>query len=92
MLKHKTHHGESLNLNWQSSVPIHTRVVVGKGTMSRLPDLLAQIEAGEKVLLLKQPNLFMQEIDHLRQNCVLKTYQYMCLKFRMAKLENLLII
>ncbi len=66
MLKHKTHYGESLNLNWQSVLHVGTRVVVGKGTLAKLPDLLAQIDAGKKILLLKPPNLFIQEIDYLK--------------------------
>ncbi len=66
MLKHKTHYGESLNLNWQSELHIGTRVVVGKGTLVKLHDLLVQTDAGDKILLLKQPGLFIQEIDHLK--------------------------
>ena len=66
MLKHKTHYGESLNLNWQANFQIGTRVLVGKGTLAKLPEVLVQIDAGKKVLLLKQPNLFTQEVDYFK--------------------------
>ena len=66
MISHKTHHGQLLNLNWSSALSISTRVLVGKGSLAKLPDLLSQINAGKKVLLLKQPNLFEQKVKQLK--------------------------
>lgn len=74
MLKHKTHHGELLNLNWRSSLNIETRVIVGKGSLSKFADVLAQIDAGQKILLLKQANLFTKEIDHIKTDLHAKGY------------------
>ena len=67
MPQHK-HHTDSLNLNWHSSIGIETRIVVGQGTLNKLPDLLSQLHAGNKVLLVKQPDLFTQEIDQIKAN------------------------
>ena len=65
-MKHKTHHSEFLNLNWQTNYHVSTRVLIGKGTVTKLPDLLSQISAGKKVLLLKQPNLFIDILENLQ--------------------------
>ncbi len=65
MTKHK-HHTEPLNLNWHSSIGIETRIIIGPGTISKLPDLLSQLHTGNKVLLLKQPNLFAEEIKKIK--------------------------
>ncbi len=66
MIKHKTHHGESLNLNWHTSFDTATRVVVGKGVLAKVPEVLAQLKTGKRVLLLKQPKLFLEEVDALK--------------------------
>jgi 3-dehydroquinate synthase len=66
MLKHKTHFGETLSLNWQASLGVDTRILVGKGAIAKLSDLLSQLDTGNKILLLKQANLFGQQIDQLK--------------------------
>ncbi len=65
MTRHK-HHLEPLNLNWRSSIGIETRVVIGQGTLNKLSDLLTQLHAGSKVLLLKQRGLFTEEIEQIK--------------------------
>jgi 3-dehydroquinate synthase len=65
MTPHK-HHGEPLNLNWHSSLEVNTRLIIGKGGLSKLTDLLSQIHAGKKVVLLKQPQIFIQEIERMK--------------------------
>jgi 3-dehydroquinate synthase len=67
MTKHK-HHTEPLNLNWRSSIGVETGVTIGHGTLNKLPDLLSQLHVGNKVLLLKQPDLFIQEIDKIKNS------------------------
>jgi len=67
MTKHK-HHTEPLDISWHSSIGVQTRVLVGPGTLGKLSDLLLQLRVGSKVLLLKQPDLFSQEIEYLKTN------------------------
>ena len=66
MIKHK-HHGEPININWRSSIEVSSRLVIGKGSVNKLADLLSQIHSGSKVLLLKQPGLFIEEIAGIKQ-------------------------
>ncbi len=68
MIKHKAHHSGSLNLNWQSTLSIGTRVVVGIDAITKLTDILMQIDAGKNILLLHQSKLFAEQIDHIRNS------------------------
>lgn len=66
MPKHKSHFGATLSLNWQANFFAGARIIVGKDAITKLPDLLAQMNAGSNVLVLKQPNLFDEQTDNLR--------------------------
>jgi len=65
VIKHITHIGESLNLNWRSSLEINTRIVIGRSALKKLPDLLSQIDAGDKILLVKPANVLVEETDRV---------------------------
>ncbi|PWT96479.1 MAG: 3-dehydroquinate synthase [Candidatus Melainabacteria bacterium] len=55
--RHKTHHGPSLTLLWQTSLAQQTKVFVGGDELAKLGAIVGQTRAGEKILLLKQPTL-----------------------------------
>jgi len=57
MSRHKTHHGPSLTLLWQTSLAQQTKVFVGGDELAKLGAIVGQTGAGEKILLLKQPTL-----------------------------------
>src|SRR5947209_6021166 len=53
--RHKSRHkGPILSMSWKASLEVNTRLGVGEGARMRLPQLLAQVGAGSRVLLLFQ--------------------------------------
>lgn len=56
MSRHKTRHrGPVITMLWNTALEVRTRVAVGAGARQKLSGILAQINAGKRVLVLCQP-------------------------------------
>lgn len=54
--RHKTRHrGPVITMLWNTALEVRTRVAVGAGARTKLSGILAQINAGKRVLVLCQP-------------------------------------
>jgi 3-dehydroquinate synthase len=63
--RHKTHHGPSLTLLWQTSLAQQTKVFVGGDELAKLGAIVGQTRASDKILLLKQPTLATATLDKI---------------------------
>ncbi|MBS1997524.1 MAG: 3-dehydroquinate synthase, partial [Cyanobacteria bacterium SZAS LIN-2] len=56
-MRHKTRHrGTVITMNWSTALDVKTRVAVGSGARQKLTNVLAQIGAGRRVLIVCQPS------------------------------------
>jgi len=56
-MRHKTkHRGTVITMNWSTALDVKTRVAVGSGARQKLSNVLAQIGAGRRVLIVCQPS------------------------------------
>jgi 3-dehydroquinate synthase len=56
-MRHKTRHrGTVITMNWTTALDVKTRVAVGSGARQKLTNVLAQIGAGRRVLVVCQPS------------------------------------
>jgi|GEM_PF-5525319 len=56
-MRHKTkHRGTVITMNWSTALDVKTRVAVGSGARQKLTNVLAQIGAGRRVLIVCQPS------------------------------------
>ncbi len=64
--RHKTRHrGPVITMLWNTALEVKTRVAVGAGARTKLSGILAQINAGKRVLVMCQPttaNQWLREI------------------------------
>jgi 3-dehydroquinate synthase len=56
-MRHKSkHRGTVITMNWTTALDVKTRVAVGSGARQKLTNVLAQIGAGRRVLIVCQPS------------------------------------
>ncbi len=55
--RHKTHHGPVLTLIWRPEINVESKIVIGEGVLSKLANVLSQINSAKRILLLTQQSL-----------------------------------
>lgn len=76
MSRHKTRHrGPVITMLWNTALEVRTRVAVGAGARQKLSGILAQINAGKRVLVLCQPTTAVHWLREVLQAIPSEDYQ-----------------